>query len=111
MPRFDVSTDYLVKVLQDLINTPSPTGDTDWAVSLVQAELESLGIKSVKTTKGALLAFFEGLRSDKPRALSAHVDTLGAMVAEIKSSGRLKMTALNGVMWPTVESEGVTVST
>jgi len=111
MPRFDISTDYLVSTLQDLINTPSPSGDTDWAVSLIEAELESFGIKSVKTTKGALMAYFDGLRNDKPRALTAHVDTLGAMVAEIKSSGRLKLTALNGVMWPTVESEGVTVST
>jgi putative aminopeptidase FrvX len=33
------------------------------------------------------------------------------MVKEIKPSGRLKLTALNGVMWPSVESEGVTVET
>lgn len=111
MPRFDISTDYLVSTLQDLINTPSPSGDTDWVVSFVEAELESLGIHSVKTTKGALIAYFEGLRNDRPRALTAHVDTLGAMVAEIKSNGRLRMTALNGVMWPTVESEGVTIAT
>jgi len=39
------------------------------------------------------------------------VDTLGAMVSEIKSSGRLKMTALNGLVWPTVESESVWVRT
>lgn len=111
MPRFDISNDYIVRVLQDLINTPSPTGDTDWAVSFVEAELESLGIHSVKTTKGALVAYFEGLRNDKPRALTAHIDTLGAMVKEIKKDGRLKLTALNGVSWPAVESEGVTVST
>ncbi|MBS1723581.1 MAG: M42 family metallopeptidase [Armatimonadetes bacterium] len=111
MPRFDISSDYLVQFLQDLVNTPSPTGDTDWAVSLIQAELDSLGIHSVKTTKGALIAYFDGLKNDKPRALSAHVDTLGAMVAEIKENGRLRLTALNGVMWPSVESEGVTVST
>ena len=111
MPRFDISTDYLVQFLQDLINTPSPTGATDWAISFVEAELESLGIHSVRTTKGALIAYYDGLRNDKPRAITAHVDTLGAMVSEIKDSGRLKLTALNGVMWPSVESEGVTVST
>ncbi|MBS1713188.1 MAG: M42 family metallopeptidase [Armatimonadetes bacterium] len=111
MPRFDISTEYLVRFLQDLVNTPSPTGDTDWAISFVEAELESLGIHSVRTTKGALIAYDDGLRNDKPRALTAHVDTLGAMVSEIKDNGRLKLTALNGVMWPSVESEGVTVST
>lgn len=104
-------TDYLVRFLEDLINIPSPTGDTEWAVGFVQQELETLGISCVRTTKGALLAVVEGLRDDKPRALTAHVDTLGAMVAEIKSNGRLRLTALNGVMWPSVESEGVTVRT
>ena len=104
-------TDYLVRFLEDLINIPSPTGDTEGAVGFVQQELETLGISCVRTTKGALLAVVEGLRDDKPRALTAHVDTLGAMVAEIKSNGRLRLTALNGVMWPSVESEGVTVRT
>lgn len=111
MPRFDISTEYLVTTLQDLINTPSPTGNTDWAVSFVEAELESLDIRSVRTTKGALIAYFDGLRNDKPRSISAHLDTLGAIVAEIKKSGRLRLSALNGVSWPTVESEGVMVST
>lgn len=57
------------------------------------------------------MATLEGLRHDRPRALTAHVDTLGAVVKEIKASGRLRLSALNGVVWPTVESEGVTIST
>lgn len=111
MAKFAISTDYLRQVLEDLISTPSPTGDTDWAVSLVQNELATMGVAATKTTKGALVAHLEGLRDDAPRALTSHVDTLGAIVAEIKSSGRLRLKALNGVSWPTVESEGVTVRT
>ncbi|HXH61880.1 MAG TPA: M42 family metallopeptidase [Fimbriimonadaceae bacterium] len=111
MPRFEIDLDYLLTVLEDLLNTPSPTGDTEWAIALVSQELESLGVHATKTTKGALVAKVPGTKSERPRGVTAHVDTLGAMVSEIKSSGRLKMTALNGVNWPTVESEGVTVST
>ncbi len=111
MAQFEISTDYLKQVLEDLINTPSPTGDTDWAVGLVTNELEEMGISTRKTAKGALIADLDGLRQDRPRALTAHVDTLGAMVAEVKSNGRLRMRALNGVMWPSVESEGVTIRT
>ncbi len=95
----------------DLLKTPSPTGDTDYAVSFVQGELESMGITTQRTVKGALLADLNGLRSDKPRALTAHVDTLGAIVQEIKPNGRLKLAALNGLMWPTVESEGLSIAT
>ncbi len=111
MPRFEVDMDYLSRTLEDLINTPSPTGDTDWAIGFVQNELENMGIEYRRTTKGAIVADFGGLQETNPRAITAHVDTLGAMVSEIKSNGRLKMTALNGVNWPSVESEGVTVMT
>ncbi|HCE01232.1 MAG TPA: hypothetical protein DER07_09350, partial [Armatimonadetes bacterium] len=104
--RFQIDLDYLVRFLVDLLNTPSPTGSTDWAVGFVQQELEALGIPSERTPKGALVATLEGLRRDRPRAVTAHLDTLGAMVAQIKPNGRLKLAALNGVVWPTVESEG-----
>lgn len=111
MARFEISTDYLIQTLVDLLKTPSPTGDADYAVSFVQGELESMGIKTRRTIKGALVAEMEGLRYDKPRGLSAHVDTLGAIVREIKPNGRLKLAALNGLMWPTVESEGLSIAT
>jgi putative aminopeptidase FrvX len=111
LARFEISTDYLVKTLVDLLNTPSPTGDTEWAVSFVQQELEAMGVATRRTLKGALIAELEGLKDDQPRALSAHIDTLGAMVAEVKKNGRLRLTALNGLMWPSVESEGCWVMT
>ncbi|MCG9895327.1 MAG: M42 family metallopeptidase [Fimbriimonadaceae bacterium] len=111
MAQFSIATDYLKQILEDLIQTPSPTGDTDWAVSLVQNELAVMGVPSSKTTKGALVAQWPGLRDDSPRALSCHLDTLGAVVAEVKSNGRLRLKALNGVNWPTVESEGVMIQT
>lgn len=111
MARIEIDSEYLVRVLVDLLNTPSPTGATDWAISLVEQELEILNVPSYRTNKGALLATLEGIRDDEPRALSAHVDTLGAMVKEIKGNGRLRLTRLNGLMWPSVESEGVWVQT
>jgi putative aminopeptidase FrvX len=111
MPRFEISTDYLKRFLIDLLNTPSPTGDTEYAVSFVQTELESLGVPTDLTYKGALLANLQGLRNDRPRALTAHIDTLGAIVRRIKPSGRLQLSALGGLMWPTVESEGLSILT
>src|SRR2546421_2750689 len=111
MAKFQIDTDFLKRFLVDLLNTPSPTGDTDWAISFVEQELTSLEIPTTRTPKGALIATLEGLQEGKPRAFSAHVDTLGAMVSEIKPNGRLKMAALNGVMWPSVESEGVWIQT
>lgn len=111
MARFEVSNDYLQRFLVDLLNTPSPTGDTEYGIGFIESELMGLGVPTERTKKGALIAHLEGLRSTEPRALTAHVDTLGFMVKEIKPNGRLKLKALNGINWPTTESEGVTIST
>lgn len=111
MARFEISTDYLVRFLKDLLETPSPTGDTEYAIGFVEGELAAIGVATERTAKGALLAHLPGLREDAPRALTAHIDTLGAMIRRIKPNGRLQLTALNGLMWPTVESEGVQIMT
>jgi putative aminopeptidase FrvX len=68
-------------------------------------------VKLVRTRKGALVVSLPGQRDDGPRALTAHVDTLGAMVKEIKSSGRLKLSRIGGYIWNTIEGEGCTVFT
>ncbi len=108
LPKIDTSA--LIDFLTRLLNTPSPTGFTEQAIDLCEETLKDLpGIKIERTRKGALVAKLPGETDDPWRALTAHVDTLGAMVKEIKSNGRLKMTKLGGFPWNTVEGEGVTV--
>jgi putative aminopeptidase FrvX len=110
LPPIDVA--YLMSVLVDLLKTPSPTGFAGEAVELVKRTLEDFSFLSVsQTRKGALVATWEGIADDTPRGLTAHVDTLGAMVKEIKSNGRLKMTRIGGFAWNTVEGEGCTIFT
>lgn len=111
MARFEIDVDYLRRTLTDLLETPSPTGDTEYAIGLVQGELENMGVSTRRTRKGALIGELGGFRDDAPRAVSAHVDTLGAIVSGVKPNGRLKLTALNGLMWSSVESEGLTIAT
>ncbi|RPI26081.1 MAG: M42 family peptidase [Chloroflexota bacterium] len=104
------NTQYLLEILIDLLNTPSPTGFTDAAIDRVEAVVGGLsGLKVNKTRKGALVAEWPGQTAESPRALTAHVDTLGAMVKEIKPSGRLKLSRIGGFAWNTVEGEGCTV--
>ncbi len=43
--------------------------------------------------------------------LTAHVDTLGAMVKEIKSSGRLKIDLIGGYDWQAIEGEYCEIQT
>ena len=105
-----IDTDYLLKTLTDLLNIPSPTGYTHLAIEHTRSLLSGFPSLSLSLTrKGALAASWPGLKSDAPRALTAHLDTLGAMVKEIKSNGRLKLTRIGGLVWNAVETEGCTI--
>ena len=107
-----VDRDFMLEFLVELLNTPSPTGFTHHAITLVSKTLKQFDQLELEATrKGALVAHWLGENSHTPRGLTAHVDTLGAMVKEIKSNGRLKLTNIGGFAWNTVEGEGVTVFT
>ena len=110
LPQID--SEYLLNLLINLLNTPSPTGFTGDVIDLVSQNMAEFPFLSPKQTrKGALIATWEGSSNDSPRALTAHADTLGAMVKEIKSNGRLKLTRIGGFAWNTVEGEGCTIFT
>ena len=112
MPIPPVDTTYLLDFLTAILNTPSPTGFAQAAVDRTREALAAFPqLECSATRKGALLAAWPGERSDRPRALTAHLDTLGAMVKEIKTNGRLKLTKIGGYAWNTVEGEGCTVFT
>ena len=107
-----VDTTYLLDFLTAILNTPSPTGFAQAAVDRTREALAAFPqLECTTTRKGALLAAWPGERSDRPRALTAHLDTLGAMVKEIKTNGRLKLTKIGGYAWNTVEGEGCTIFT
>ena len=107
-----IDSKYLLDILVDLLNTPSPTGNADAAINLVENAVQEFPfLSSTRTRKGAFVSTWEGLASDTPRGLTAHADTLGAMVKEIKTNGRLKLTRIGGFAWNTVEGEGCTVFT
>ena len=106
----EINTTEMLDFLSRLLNTHSPTGFTEKAIALCEETLSELpGVKLHRTNKGALVAVVEGETDGPWRALTAHVDTLGAMVKQVKSNGRLKVTKLGGYAMNAVEGEGVWV--
>ena len=109
--NFDINIPAMVQFLEGLLKTPSPTGFTDMAVEYVKTHFAHLPFEMHTTPKGLLIGTWLGENDDIPRALTAHIDTLGAVVEEIKSNGRLKLSALGGWAPESVEGEGVTIFT
>ena len=50
-----------------------------------------------------------GVITDKQRYVTAHVDTLGAIVRAVKADGRLKLDRIGGFPWNMIEGENCTV--
>jgi putative aminopeptidase FrvX len=110
MPLPSINQEYLVDFLVKLLNIHSPTGFAEPAIAFVEKELSQFSqLQLTRTRKGALIAKWEVESDLPPVALTAHVDTLGAVVKEIKSNGRLRLSRIGGIQWPSVETEGVWV--
>ena len=97
--------DYLKK----LTSIPSPTGFTREVADYLVEELERLGYKPIRTNKGGVNVIVKGKDDNKHRVVTAHVDTLGAMVRAVKSDGRLKMAKIGGYPWNMIEGENCLV--
>ncbi|HEL9638308.1 TPA: M42 family metallopeptidase [Streptococcus suis] len=93
--------DYIVT----LTNTPSPTGFTTDIMNYIKAEVESFGYAASKTAKGGVLVTVPGENDQEHRMVTAHLDTLGAMVRAVKPDGRLKMDLVGGFGYPSIEGE------
>ena len=79
-----------------MLAIPSPTGFTDTIVRYVAERLDELGIPFELTRRGTLRATLKGQKNSPDRAVSAHLDTIGASVRAIKDNGRdRKSTRLN----------------
>jgi len=110
--NLNIDVRYMTDFLVGLLKTPSPTGYTEEAINYVHLVMADLRLDTRLNNKGALVASWKGKASNRPRAMTAHVDTLGAMVKEIDpATGRLVLTRIGGVSWTSVETEGCTVIT
>ena len=94
-----------------LLAVDSPSCFTGKGAQWVKEAFEALGYAPVITNKGGVLVDLGGEDCADGLLLSAHADTLGAMVCEIKSNGRLRCLNLGGMRPENAEAENVRVYT
>lgn len=102
-------TDYIIEQAKNLLSIDSPSGYTKEVVGYLLNEYKNLGYSPTKTTKGSLLVNLGG--EGEGIFLTAHVDTLGAMVAEIKSNGCLRINPIGSLNANNVETENCRIHT
>ncbi len=94
--------EYIIKTIETLVNIPSPSGYTKEIMEFVRKEAEGYGYPCEYNQKGGLIISVPG-KGHETLGLSAHVDTLGAMVRSIDSEGTLKFTLIGGFTMHSVE--------
>lgn len=99
------------KYLTDILSIPSPTGYTDEISNYIKKELKKLGVEYKVSNKGIVIATIKGKNEDKEITFSSHIDTLGAMVKEIKPNGKIAITLIGGYMLNTIEGENCIIHT
>ncbi|ARK21311.1 MULTISPECIES: M42 family metallopeptidase [Sporosarcina] len=93
------------ELIQQLVSIPSPSGYTKQVISFVEDFLQAYNVETTRNRKGGLIATLPGTNDKEHRMLTAHVDTLGAMVKEVKSNGRLKLDLIGGYHYNSIEGE------
>lgn len=102
------SKERLTKIAE-LTAIPSPTGNTSQIIQFLAGQLDNLGVSYDHTAKGGLIISLKGENDIDHRFVTAHVDTLGAMVRAIKPDGRLKLDLIGGFSFNTIEGEYCTI--
>lgn len=92
-------------LISQLVSIPSPSGNTGKVISFVESYLKDLQVETKRNRKGGLIATLPGKNSSEHRMLTAHVDTLGAMVKEVKDNGRLRIDLIGGFHYNAIEGE------
>lgn len=101
--------DFAWEKTAQLLAIDSPTGYTNEASNWVKDAFCELGFEAHLTQKGGVIADLGG--KGEGLLLAAHTDTLGAMVAEVKANGRLRISPLGGMNPNNAEAENVRIHT
>ena len=103
--------DFAWEMAEKALAIDSPSGYTERVSAWLKEAFSALGFAVTLTNKGGVLVDFGGEDEKDGLMLAAHADTLGAMVAEVKGDGRLRLTPLGGMSANNGEAENVRVYT
>lgn len=101
--------DYMLEQLRALMAIDSPSGYTAQVQQYMNDELTRLGFQPENPVKGGIRVHLGG--EGEAIMIMAHVDTLGAMVTQVKPNGCLSMARIGGVASCSVEATNVRVKT
>lgn len=107
----NIDWSYIEEFTKEIMKIPTPGGYTHIGIERCRKEFKKFQLECETTKKGAIYTFIDGEDNSKATMISAHIDTLGAMVKRIKPNGRLVLNNIGGFSWNSVEGENLTIHT
>lgn len=101
-------TDYttLFQTIEELVMHHSPSGAEAEINSLLLQKFAALGVEAWQDRADNIIAKIPGKSCDRPLAITAHKDEIGAIVKDIGENGRVEVRRLGGT-YPWIYGEGV----
>lgn len=100
-----------LEFFKNLIEIPSVAGYCEKASEFIEDKVKEMGLKTYRNNKGTLFFKIDGKDNSRSKIVCAHIDTLGAMVSEIKQNGRLRVAQIGGYAFGSVEGENCVIHT
>ncbi len=101
---------YVLRILGEILQVDSPTGYTKNMVNKLKEIIEDIGYNVEINNRENCIIQVEGKNKGKT-LLCAHMDTLGLIVKEIKSSGALAISRIGAPVFPSMDSENCKIYT
>ncbi|MBQ5926340.1 MAG: aminopeptidase, partial [Clostridia bacterium] len=96
---------FIKETLEKIMSVDSPTGFSKAINETLNEIANGLGYQAETTNKRLVKISVKGKSSDKKIAVSAHVDTLGAIVRSVTGDGKIRFSKLGGPILPTLDGE------
>jgi len=103
--NISINKEFVLKTAKELLEFHSPSGFCFEIMEKISSYASQFGYEFETTRKGCGVITIPGHSNEEVIGLSAHVDTLGAMVRSITSKGTLKFTVIGGPIVPTLDAE------
>ena len=109
--KFDIDVGFLTDCFMDIVSVPSPLGYSRLLDPVLEKYAERFGEKMSRDRRGTPYITLGGEDDSKTVLVGAHSDTIGLIVRRIDADGKLRVRALGGIVYSSLEGETVYVIT
>jgi len=109
--KYQIDKTFLFDCFKNLVSVPSPVGYYTRLNPLIEEYAAKFGKTVTYDNKSTAYITLDGEDNSKTVLIGAHADTIGMTVRRIESNGMLRVRALGGIVYSSLEGETVYVCT